>query len=441
MDAVLRPREGCGRGGPPKVPAVMAQQQTLDIASLIARRRPGYSLEAPFYTSREIFDLDLELIFSRHWLFVAVEPEIPEPGDYLLVEIGTASIIILRDDEGLLRAVHNVCRHRGARMLHAERGTIGKLVCPYHSWTYELDGQLLWAEHMGREFDVSCQRLKPVHLRSLEGLVFICLAETPPEDFEDMARAMTAYLAPHGLRDCKVAKQIDLVEHGNWKLTIENNRECYHCGANHPELTMSLFAEGFGYAPEELDEAGRAQARHYDAVCERFAADWERQGLAWQLVEHLDDRPTGFRTQRLVIDGEGESQTLDTRAASRRLLGDLGSAKLGGLHFWTQPNSWHHLMADHVVTFAVLPLAPDRSLLRTTWLVHKDAIEGIDYDVENLTSVWVATNEQDSTLVGYTQDGVSSPAYLPGPYSPHTEMLVEKCVLWYLRRLSAGLGL
>jgi glycine betaine catabolism A len=419
----------------------MAATSTLDIGSLVRARRSGYSLEAPFYTSPDLYELDLDLIFGRHWLFVAAEPEVPEPGDYVVVDIGKSSVIILRDDEGELKAFHNVCRHRGARMLNQERGTIGKLVCPYHSWTYELDGRLLFAEHMGRDFDVTCHGLKPVHLRNLEGLVFVCLADEPPTDFDDMARAMGPYLAPHGLRDAKVAKQIDIVEEGNWKLTMENNRECYHCAANHPELTLSLFAEGFGYDPQDLDDAGLAQAQAYQAVCDAFESDWTRAGMPYRLVEHLDGRPTGFRAQRLVIDRAGESQTMDTRAASRRLLGDLRSARLGGLHFWTQPNSWHHFMADHAVTFAVLPLSPERSLLRTTWLVHKDAIEGIDYDVENLTSVWVATNEQDSTLVGYTQRGVNSPAYRPGPYSPHTEMLVEKFVNWYVQRLSAGLGL
>ena len=143
--------------------------------------------------------------------------------------------------------------------------------------------------------------------------------------------------------------------------------------------------------------------------------------------------------QRLPLDRAGESHTFDTRAACRRLLGELTDARLGGLSFWTQPNSWHHFMGDHAVTFCVLPLGPDRTLLRTTWLVHKDAVEGVDYDPANLTGVWEATNRQDAALVEITQAGVRSPAYEPGPYSLYTEGLVEQFCQWYVERMGAGL--
>lgn len=147
-----------------------------------------------------------------------------------------------------------------------------------------------------------------------------------------------------------------------------------------------------------------------------------------------------LRTVRLPIARAGESQTPDTKVASTRLLGALPRADLGGLSFWTQPNSWHHFMSDHVITFSVLPLAPNRTLLRTTWLVHKDAQEGVDYDLHRLTSVWIATNHQDGALVARAQSGVESPAYQSGPYSPFTEGLVEKVVEWYIGRLGEGLA-
>jgi Rieske 2Fe-2S family protein len=221
---------------------------------------------------------------------------------------------------------------------------------------------------------------------------------------------------------------------------MENNRECYHCAGNHPELTVPLFAYGFGFAPEELDETERANAERYACMLKDKHTEWEADGLPSREVEHLDDMATGFRTERLPLDGEGESHTIDTKAACRRLLGGLTNAKLGGLSFWTQPNSWHHFMGDHIVTFSVIPLDPERSLLRTKWLVHKDAVEGVDYDVERLTEVWQATNLQDSTLVGYCQAGARSPAYEPGPYSPNTEMLVEKFCNWYVKRMLEHLG-
>ncbi|MGE7413945.1 aromatic ring-hydroxylating oxygenase subunit alpha [Methylobacterium tarhaniae] len=407
---------------------------------LLRERRPGYSLPAPFYLSPEIFEADMEVIFGRHWIYVGVEPDVPEAGDVMVVEIGKTSVAIVRDDDDAIRAFHNVCRHRGARLVHDEKSTVGNLVCRYHSWTYDLTGALIHAEHMGPDFKRGCHGLKPVHLRSLEGLLFICLADEPPADFDEMAVRLGPYIAPHNVRNTKVAFQKDIIEPGNWKLTMENNRECYHCGANHPELTVPLFAYGFGFAPEEMDEHDRANAERYGCLLKTRHTEWESEGLPSREIDELDTMVTGFRTERLPLDGEGESHTLDTKAACRKLLGDFTNAKLGGLSVWTQPNSWHHFLGDHIVTFSVLPLDAERSLLRTKWLVHKDAVEGVDYDLANLIGVWEATNDQDSELVGYCQQGVRSPAYEPGPYSPNTEMLVEKFCNWYVGRMAAHLG-
>lgn len=279
-----------------------------------------------------------------------------------------------------------------------------------------------------------------MHLRSLEGLLFICLAEEAPSDFDEMAARLGPYIAPHNVRDTKVAFQKDIIEPGNWKLTMENNRECYHCGANHPELTVPLFAYGFGFAPEEMGEHDRAEAERYGCLLKTRHGEWEAEGLPSREIDELDTMVTAFRTERLPLDGEGESHTLDTKAACKKLLGDFTKPKLGGLSVWTQPNSWHHFLGDHIVTFSVLPLDAERSLLRTKWLVHKDAVEGVDYDLANLIGVWEATNDQDSELVGICQQGVASPAYEPGPYSPNTEMLVEKFCNWYVGRMAAHLG-
>jgi Rieske 2Fe-2S family protein len=413
---------------------------TTPLQRLLRERKPGHSLPAAFYLSPEVFEADMEHIFGKHWIYVGVEPDVPEPGDVAVFDIGKASIAVVRDEGGEVRAYHNVCRHRGARLVEDEKTTVGNLVCRYHSWTYDLTGALIHADHMGPRFDRACHGLKPVHIRSLEGLLFVCLADEPPADFDDMARRLGPYVAPHNVRGTKVAFQRDIVEPGNWKLTMENNRECYHCGVNHPELTVPLFAYGFGFAPEEMDEHDRAEAERYGRLLTSRHADWEAAGLPSREIDELDTMVTGFRTERLPLDGEGESHTLDTRAACRKLLGDFTSAKLGGLSVWTQPNSWHHFLSDHIVTFSVLPLDADRSLLRTKWLVRKDAVEGVDYDLANLTGVWLATNDQDSHLVGLCHKGAQSPGYEPGPYSPNTEMLVDKFVNWYAGRMAAHVG-
>jgi Rieske 2Fe-2S family protein len=411
----------------------------LDLRRLVLGRRPFYSLDQAFYTDPAVFDADLEVIFGRHWVCVGVEPDVPEPGDTMVVDIGPHSALVVRHDDFSIRAYHNVCRHRGARLVDDKKTTVGNIVCRYHQWTYNLDGDLIFAEHMHKDFDRSCHGLKPVHVRSLGGLLFLCFAETPPDDFDFMVETLEPYVAPHDLRNAKVVAEIDLIEEGNWKLTMENNRECYHCSVSHPELTVSLFEHGFGFAPDESNPEKLDAACRYSTLDSDMKAAWESAGFPSREVEFLDGRTTGFRTERLPLDGAGESQTLDTRRACKKLLGTLTDAKLGGLSLWTQPNSWHHFMADHVVTFAAFPLSPERTLLRTKWLVHKDAVEGRDYDVEKLTAVWRATNEQDGRLVGITQAGVRQTGYVPGPYSPQTEPLVEKFASWYIGRMRGHL--
>jgi Rieske 2Fe-2S family protein len=410
------------------------------LSSLVANRLPWHSLDAAFYTDPAIFETDLDVIFGRHWIYVGVEPDVPEPGDCMVVDIGRNSILIVRDDDEGVRAFHNVCRHRGAKLVQQPKTSVGNIVCPYHQWTYGVDGTLRFAEHMAADFDRSCHGLKPIHLKSVAGLLFICLSDNPPDDIDEMAAALAPYLAPHDLPNAKVVKEIDLIELGNWKLTMENNRECYHCASSHPELTVSLFEYGFGFDPNSGTEARRELAKRYQDLVGQCHVDWEKNGLPSREIDHLDDRPTGYRTERLPLDGTGESQTLNTARASKKLLGTLTDAKLGGLSMWTQPNSWHHFMADHIVTFSVIPLEPERTLLRTKWLVHKDAVEGVDYDINNITAVWEATNKQDGQLVGMAQAGARTSGYEPGPYSPFTEGLVEKFAAWYINRLKAHQG-
>jgi Rieske 2Fe-2S family protein len=407
-----------------------------DVGVLVARRRPGFSLDAAFYTSQEIFDLDMEHIFGRQWLFAAPVAAIPDPGDYAKLDFGRFSVIILRDDDGDFRAFHNVCRHRGARLLSECSGSVGNIVCPYHQWTYGTNGNLLYAEG-DHTFDRALYGLKPVHIREIAGLLFICLAKTPPADFDQFAAELEPYLLPHGVRDAKVAHQMDIIEKGNWKLTIENNRECYHCGG-HPELSATSFGM-FGYDEDNISPEKQAVLSRYKDALAEFVRLWEGESLPWKAIEHLDDRQAGFRTERHPLEGAGEAMTMDGRAASKKPMGRLKNFRLGRLHLHTQPNSWHHFQADHAVTFCALPVSPGETLLRTTWLVHKDAVEGVDYELENLIHVWRETNCQDQRFVELAQLGALSPAYEPGPYAP-AEAQVDKFCNWYITQLDRGMN-
>jgi glycine betaine catabolism A len=407
------------------------------VAALLATVRPGFALPGVFFSDDTLYGADLEYIFGRHWLFVATEPEIPEGGDYRTFQIGPWPVFILRRDDGSIAAFHNTCRHRGSRILQQDSGIAGAtLQCPYHRWTYDLNGKVVGCGATG-EPPAAQRSLKPVHVRQLAGLIFICLAEEPPDDFADMAARMQPYLAPHGLTRAKIARQVDIIEHGNWKLTIENNRECFHC-AGHPELLCSLFDFFGDIDVARMSAQERANYVRYQRARAEQEAIWSAAALPWETIEQLHGRPTAFRTERLVLDGAGESMTADTRVASRRLMGDLSEPRLGTLHFHTQPNAWYHFLSDHVLTFATLPLERGRTLVRSTWLVHADAEEGRDYDLKELTRVWNATNAQDAAFVEETQRGTASPAYEPGPIAA-SEYMVQLFHTWYEERLRAEL--
>jgi Rieske 2Fe-2S family protein len=248
---------------------------------------------------------------------------------------------------------------------------------------------------------------------------------------------MEPRLAPYDLRNAKVAHQTEIVEQGNWKLVIENNRECYHCAANHPELCVSFIDLDFGFDPAVLSPEDRAAAEEHGALYAAKTAEWEAAGFPSATVDHLSpDHATNFRTQRLVISGGGESQTMNGLAACKKLMGSMTRKDLGDIHLWGH-NSWAHFMGDHAVVLMIVPLSPGETLLRAKWLVHKDAVEGVDYDVETLTEVWNATNRQDSHLVALAHAGVAGHGYEPGPYSRFTEGQLDSFMSWCVARLQA----
>lgn len=406
-----------------------------DIESLVGRRAVGYSLEAPFYTSQEIFDLDVEAIFARHWLFGGTEAEVPEPGDYITLDIGPHSVMILRDDDEQVRAFHNVCRHRGSRLLSDACGSVGNLVCPYHQWTYRVDGSLIHAESQPPTFERERFGLKPVNVQTVGGLIFICLADNPPDDLDEIRAVIEPYLLPYDVANAKVAHQTDTIESGNWKLVMENNRECQHCDVAHPELLTAYFPL-FGYSENDITPRLRPVFDRFQAATAQLEAACATTSFPREVHRDIDNRPTGYQVSHMPLDGAGSSFGPDGAPVSTKLLGSIPEARFGDLSLHFQPNSWFHFLSDHAVVFRVIPLAPDRSLLRTTWLVHADAEEGRDYDLDTLTEVWRATNDQDRVLVEGTQRGVTDPGYQPGPYSM-VEDDVEGFVSWYINRLRA----
>jgi glycine betaine catabolism A len=393
------------------------------VQALLDRRRPGFSLPRAFYVDEEIFQADLQAVFASDWFFACNACEIRRPGDYVTLEIGRDSLIVLRDRDGEVRAFHNTCRHRGSRICSGSRGHASRLVCPYHQWVYELDGRLRNARQMPQDFDKTGYGLKPAKVEVICGLVYVSTADEPPS-LSTFRAAITPFIAPHEPERTKVAFESTIVEEANWKLVIENNRECYHCAANHPELLVSLVEPAL---PD--DPRGGAALK---GLMDRATAKWDACGLPHRAADGGNE----FRCIRLPFREGAVSFTKDGKSACTKLLGDFTDPDLGSVRMFRVPNNWNHFLADHIMHARVLPIAADRTVVRTTWLVHEDAVEGVDYDVARLSEVWMATNDQDRRLAENNHLGVQSAAYEPGPYAP-SEFMLNHFVDWYAGKMAA----
>lgn len=395
----------------------------MDLQSKVLRqlknRRDGFSLEQPFYIDQDYFRLDMETIWYRDWLFVGHDCEIPRAGNYFTAQIGDYPVVIVRGKDQVIRAFHNTCRHRGHRVCTQDRGASAKLVCPYHQWTYDLDGSLVFARQMGETFDKSEFGLKPVHCESVGGYIFICLANEAA-DFAPVRATIEPFLAPHRLAEAKVAHRNTIIEKGNWKLVWENNRECYHCAGNHPELCRTY--------PEAPSATGVQGAKDDPVIAEH----WARCEAAGLPSEFTMDPSGQFRVARMPLIQDAESYTLSGKRAVRRPLSDdIGISHIGTMLLFHYPTTWNHILGDHAISFRVLPISAEETAVTTTWLVHKDAVEGVDYNLDELTHVWNMTNDQDRSIVEENAFGIRSPAYEPGPYSVDHEGGVMQFVEWY----------
>ncbi len=399
------------------------------LPDMLARRQSGYSLDRDFYTDPAIYAEDLEHIFYREWLFAVPAAQLTKTGSYARLQIGAYNVVLVKGADGEIRGFHNSCRHRGSVLCKGRDGQVAKLVCPYHQWTYDLDGRLIWARDMGPDFDPSKHNLRPIHVRDLAGLIYICLADQAP-DFDAFADLARPYLEVHDLHRAKVAYSSTIVEKGNWKLVWENNRECYHCAGTHPALSRSFPLDP---AVAGVSADGSVPARlqaHFDK-CEAAGAPSQ-----FRMGGHAGQ----YRFARMPLEEKALSYTMDLKPASRRPLGRVTVPDAGTLLKFHYPSTWNHFLPDISLTFRVTPIGPQETEVTTWWLVDKDAVEGVDYDLKRLTEVWVATNDEDRRIVEDNQLGINSPAYVPGPYSPVMEDGVEQFVDWYVRTLQSRLA-
>ncbi|MBX3256638.1 MAG: aromatic ring-hydroxylating dioxygenase subunit alpha [Chitinophagaceae bacterium] len=389
------------------------------VQSLLQAYKRNWSLERDFYANKEVFDAEIEHVWKKSWLFAGFDCEIPETGDYFLFTMLDQSIIIIRGDDGDVYAHHNSCRHRGSAICLEERGHEDKLKCPYHNWVYEKNGRLRNARLMPDDFDKSHFGLHPVHVSLIEGAIFICLADDPP-DFSKETRELSPYLHPYNLHHAKVAYRERYELDANWKLIGENFRECYHCGPVHIEYCSVV--------------VGANLVEDREAVVQDSMEIWKRNGLAVETIEN-ENGSSHYATRYPLRPGM-ESYTLDGKPAAP-LMGEHLHYDSGVVGLINYPNFWMDGVSDYIWAMRITPIDALHAAVDLTWLVNGAAEEGVDYDIERLTEFWKITGEQDWHLCENNQKGILSSKYEPGPLAP-SEADVVNFHWWYLDKLRQG---
>ena len=401
--------------------------------SACAEHRRGHALPRAFAIDSEIFAHELETVWYASWLLAGTSAQAPEPGDFFRFDLGDDSIVLVRDESGVLHALHNTCRHRGMPVCPEPSGRAKRWICPYHQWSYGLDGRLLGCGGMEDQLDPSEHGLHRAVVAEISGLILVWLGPDP-EPLGDAGDQLRLALASQGLDRAKVAHQIDYDVAANWKLVWENNRECWHCNAGHPQYVRA----NFDSAPDSERMRGLAATRARDH--EQVLASTAEASDA-QVLEHAQPGLYSFPTpgrwwsaNRTPMAEGFVTESIDGSPVAP-LMGDYTGYDVGTLRVRTVPSFWCHASADHAVLTRLAPLTAERTAIRVQWLVDRNAQEGRDYDLQLLLPFWQLTSEQDWALCERNHTGVRSPAFTPGPYSRQREHNVIAFVDWYLGRM------
>ena len=387
-------------------------------------QRPGHALSREFYCDEQLFEQEVQRLLLRHWHCVGHQSQVPEPGDFFTASFCGEPLLVVRGQDREVRALLNVCRHRGSRVCTQESGHArgGVFVCPYHAWSYGLDGRLRAARHMADDFDRASHGLKPIHTRIIEGLVFVAFAESPP-GLEHVEAALAGSARLYGWAQAKVAHRENYPVSANWKLAVENYMECYHCGPAHEEYSrFHLYAR-----PAPLNRAADERVR-------------ERARTLGVAIDEVDFYALKARAGQEAADcarsalGAGAVSGSEDGRPLAPLMGQFSDYDGGVTFFDVGLTSSFLAYPDHGLIYRFIPNSVQSTDMEVLWLVRADARAGVDYELARLTWLWKVTSLADIRIIELNQQGVNSRFYEPGPYTPmedHTRRLVE----WILSEL------
>ena len=340
------------------------------------------TLPQRYFISPEIFAEEQEKVFSSRWVLVGHQSQIAKAGDFFVQEVAGESLIIARDQKATLRAFYNVCRHRGTRLCAEQSGHSSTIQCPYHAWTYGLDGRLVGAPHMDKEggFDKDEHSLHAIHLALWEGFIFVNLADAPAP-LADVFAPLTGKFSHWNLPKLRSAKRVEYDVRANWKLIFQNYSECYHCPGVHPALQR--------LTPFDLAE---------NDLCE------------------------GPFLGGFMPITKGKSLTMSGNACAL-LVGDINVDDFHRVFYYSVfPNMLLSMHPDYIMVHQICPQSPERTLILCDWLFHLEAFDRPDFHPDDAIDFWDITNKGDWHVCELSQLGIASRAYQPGPYSPRESL-------------------
>ncbi len=351
-----------------------------DLATVRAPLEEATTLPGRYYHDEAIYREELRRIFRAMWLCVGRDEDIAKPGDYLTRAVGPESVVIVRDARDQVHAFHNVCRHRGSRLLCDASGAgLNRIQCPYHAWTYELDGALRTAPHMeeSKNFRKEDFALNAVRLERWDGFLFVNLDAGAPS-LLDFLGEMGRHFARYRMEDLKCAKRIVYQVDTNWKMLAENYSECYHCFLIHPELNrVSHYLSG-----------------SVDLVNNATVGGW------------MDLRHDEYNS--MTISGQ----------TARRPFPTIDPEDRRRIHYYiVYPNMLLSLHPDYVMTHTVWPQGTGRSEVVCEFLFHPDEMARPGFDPGDAVEFWDLTNKQDWRACELAYQGTRSGGYERGRLS------------------------
>lgn len=392
-----------------------------NISHLIESYTPGYSLDQEFYKSPEVYKKEIEEVFLKRWILAGHVSQIPNSGDFFLVEFDQESVIVTRAKSGDVKAHLNVCRHRGSHICLEKHGNTKLFTCPYHAWSYDLEGKLVAARMMGDDFDKSENSLHQANVELVGGLIFICLSDNPPS-LSAMKEDLGDTFKMFGFDHMKLAEQKTYSIPANWKLALENYQECYHCTPSHKEFSqihaLAQHPEKFAIAKQAYDARDDLEIRIKPSP---FFFDMEKKGQE------------GYEYARYPMLPGLKSGTLGGKPAAP-FLGNITKYDSASSEFMTGPVTFFLIYNDHMVSYRFMPISIDECVCDIFWFVHEDAKEGTDYDLENLTWLWDVTTQADKEIIVNNQKGVNSHFYKPGKLAG-METQLQHFLNWYLKTI------